>query len=289
MAAKNLDKALALIFGHEGEFSNRSLKDDPGGATMYGITAATLGAYRKLGRKATAAEVKALTAGEAREIMVSQYARPIRFDDLPSGLDYAVLDFAINSGPAQAVRTLQRCLDVDADGIMGAHTLAAIGKADLPALIRAYCSARMAYLRDLKNWGANARGWTIRVTGQDPRKLWKPQPGVLGNALSMTKGARPKPTSSAEVALAGGDAKAPPEARAVISTAGGKAAASGGVGVAVAAVGQAKDAVQPLTGAGGWVDTIFAGLTILGVCLTVGSLAWGFYQQQKQIKSGAPA
>jgi len=285
MAAANLDKALALIFGHEGGFSNRSAKDDPGGATMYGITAATLGAYRKLGRKASADEVKALTAGEAREIMASQYARPIRFDDLPAGLDYATLDFAINSGPAQAVRTLQACLGVSADGIMGAQTLAAINKANVPALILAYCDARMAFLHRLRNWKANARGWTIRVTGKDPRGLWKSQPGVIGNALKMAKGQVPRPP----VVLADSGAKASPDHVAVTSTAGGKAAVGGGIGVAAAAVGQAKDAVQPLTGSGGWVDTTFAVLTIVGVLLTVGSLAWGFYQQQKQIKSGAPA
>lgn len=47
---------------------------------------------------------------------------------LPVGLDYAVFDYAVNSGPAQAARDLQRVLGVKPDGIIGAMTLAAAQK-----------------------------------------------------------------------------------------------------------------------------------------------------------------
>jgi len=49
-----------------------------------------------------------------------------RGDDLPGGLDLAVFDFAVNSGPARAVKTLQRIVGVPADGVMGAMTLDAV-------------------------------------------------------------------------------------------------------------------------------------------------------------------
>jgi lysozyme family protein len=39
-----------------------------------------------------------------------------------------MFDFAVNSGPAQAIKTAQRLLGVDHDGTMGAITLQAIQK-----------------------------------------------------------------------------------------------------------------------------------------------------------------
>ena len=56
-------------------------------------------------------------------------------------------------------------------------------------LIRAYCDARMRCLRSLPNpntgFPVNGRGWTIRVTGKDPKGQWADQPGVIGNALRL--------------------------------------------------------------------------------------------------------
>ncbi|AFL49378.1 hypothetical protein ABIE78_004849 [Sinorhizobium fredii] len=47
----------------------------------------------------------------------------------------------------------------------------------------------MRFLRSLTNaktgFPVNGRGWTIRVTGKDPKGEWKDQPGVLGNALRL--------------------------------------------------------------------------------------------------------
>lgn len=286
---ENLDRALALVFGHEGGFSNRSKKADPGGATMFGITAQTLGNWRKLGRKATAAEVRALKPEEARAIVVSQYAKPIRFDDLPVGLDYAVLDFAVNSGPGQAVSSLQRVLGVPRDGVIGTNTLAAIRKADLATLIHTYCVDERLnrFMQRLKNWNANKRGWTIRVTGEDPKGEWAAEPGVVGNALAMAEGA--EPTEVAPLNDIGGDAKAAPSEVAVSATRKGKGAIAAGIGVGTVAVSQAKDAVQPLLGSGGWVDTVFAGLVGVGVLLAIGGVVVNAMATKDDIEEGAPA
>nr|WP_234835980.1 glycosyl hydrolase 108 family protein [Sinorhizobium meliloti] len=48
--------------------------------------------------------------------------------DLPPGLDYAVFDFGVNSGPARAVKTLQKVVGVREDGHVGEQTLAAVRK-----------------------------------------------------------------------------------------------------------------------------------------------------------------
>lgn len=193
MARETLPVALRLMFGHEGGYVNR--KTDSGGPTKYGITAKTLGAHRKLGRAATAAEVKALTIAEAEKIYRTSYWVQSGGDLLPVGLDYAAFDFGVNSGPGTAVRKLQKVVGVAQDGIVGAQTIAAVEAypGGVQAVIRAYCDERMRYLRGIggkTGWPSNGRGWTIRVTGKDPNGEWKDQPGVIGNALRLAAGAQ---------------------------------------------------------------------------------------------------
>lgn len=193
---ENLDDSLELMFGHEGGYVNA--KTDSGGPTKYGITHKTLAAHRGVSR-VTAEQVKALTLKEAEAIYRKSYWGPSGGDVLPLGLDYAAFDFGVNSGPMRAVKTLQKALGVKQDGWIGEDTLNAVEsyRGGVTALIRDYCDARMAFLRSLKGskgFPSNGRGWTIRVTGKDPKGQWKDQPGVLGNALSMA--ARQAPSKS---------------------------------------------------------------------------------------------
>lgn len=186
----NLDDSLTLMFGHEGGYSNRST--DAGGPTKYGITHKTLAAHRGVA-SVTADQVKAMKLDEAEAIYRKSYWSQSGGDVLPSGLDYAAFDFGVNSGPPTAVKALQRVLGFvgkDVDGWIGEETQKRVATypGGVPQLIRDYCDERMRYLRSLKKptgWPANGRGWTIRVTGIDPKGEWAPQPGVVGNALAM--------------------------------------------------------------------------------------------------------
>ena len=53
----------------------------------------------------------------------------------------------------------------------------------------------MAFLRSLTSpktgFPVNGRGWTIRVTGVDPKGQWASQPGVVGHAVQMAMEAEP--------------------------------------------------------------------------------------------------
>ncbi|KSV72897.1 hypothetical protein N182_28950 [Sinorhizobium sp. GL2] len=192
MARETLPVALELMFGDEGGYSNR--KSDRGGPTKYGVTHKTLAAHRGV-PSVTADQVKAMTKMEAEDIYRRSYWGQSGGDLLPPGLDYAAFDFGVNSGPARAVKTLQKVVGVRADGHVGEQTLAAVRRypGGVSAVIRDYCAARMAYLRSLTNsqtgFPANGRGWTIRVTGKDPKKQWADQPGVIGNALRLAANA----------------------------------------------------------------------------------------------------
>jgi lysozyme family protein len=100
-----------------GKFTNNPA--DPGGPTKFGITAETLGAWRNLGRDATAEEVAALEEPEAREIYRRRY--------IPAGITSAALravlaDCAVLHGTRNATRMLQRAMGVEDDGVLGPIT-----------------------------------------------------------------------------------------------------------------------------------------------------------------------
>lgn len=209
---ETLPRALELMFGHEGGYSNA--RTDSGGPTKYGVTHKTLAAHRGVA-SVTAEQVKALKLSEAEEIYRKGYWTQSGGDILPVGLDYAAFDFGVNSGPARAVKVLQRLVGVPEDGNAGPQTLAAVKayKGGIAKLIKDYCEARMGFLRSLKNpktgFPVNGRGWTIRVTGVDPKGLYAPSLGVVGNALAMVSH---QPVETPINAPVGGDAKAVPPA-----------------------------------------------------------------------------
>jgi lysozyme family protein len=150
---------LAHVLRHEGGYVDHAR--DPGGATNMGITIGTLSDW--LGRPATKAEVRALPKDIAAAIYHKNYWLPVRGDALGPGLDLAVMDFAVNSGPGRAVRTLQAALGVQMDGAMGPVTLGALAGRDRVALVQDICDRRMAFLRSLDTFDAFGRGWSRRV------------------------------------------------------------------------------------------------------------------------------
>lgn len=158
---ENLEIALKHVLQHEGGYVNHP--KDPGGATNRGVTQRVYDAYRdRQGEKRRS--VRAITADEVADIYKRQYWDAIRGDDLPSGLDYAVFDYAVNSGPRRAAQDLQRELGVAVDGIIGQVTLSKAEKADVYALIDSLCARRMRFLRGLKHWPTFKNGWTRRVS-----------------------------------------------------------------------------------------------------------------------------
>lgn len=190
---RRFEVCIPRILAHEGGYVNHP--GDPGGPTNKGITLATFRRYIK--RSGTIADLKAMTEAQAVIVYKAQYWDKVSADLLPVGVDYAVADFAVNSGPARAAKYLQSVLGVPQDGKIGPATIAAAGNADPVRTIEALCSDRMAFLRRLRTWGTFGKGWTRRVTEvrehaiadaqrpvQPPRADWAPdlaetpQPGV---------------------------------------------------------------------------------------------------------------
>lgn len=159
-ASARFSACLAEVLRHEGGFVDHPA--DPGGATNRGITLATLSDWR--GRPVSKSEVRALTVAEAAAIYRARYWDVVQGDRLPPGVDLAVFDFAVNSGPGRAARTLQQVLVVPQDGAIGPVTLAALARAPGPVtLIIALCDARLRFLRGLPTWPTFGKGWARRV------------------------------------------------------------------------------------------------------------------------------
>jgi lysozyme family protein len=171
MAAANLERILSLVFGHEGGFT-----DDPkdkgnwtGGKIGLGVIKGT-----KYGISAAAyptTDIAGLTLAKAAALYRRDYWGKIRGDELPSGLDYCLFDFAVNSGVARAIMGLQRALNLADDGKMGPITLAAAIKADPQALIQRICADRLTFMRRLSSWPTYGKGWSRRVASVEREAL----------------------------------------------------------------------------------------------------------------------
>jgi lysozyme family protein len=141
----NRNEAIAITLKWEGGYSNHPA--DPGGPTNWGITIADARKYWK--KNATAADVKAMPKQVAIDIYANKYWKTQYYDcdSLASGVDLAVFDFGVNSGPSRARRYLDKAVGGPAHNT-----------------IDKLMDARMEFLRGLSTWKTFGVGWTRRCT-----------------------------------------------------------------------------------------------------------------------------
>jgi len=147
----NIERALKRLLGNEGGFVDHP--QDPGGATNYGITQRVAQAHGYMG------DMRNLPMSLAIGIYRSDYWEPIKADQLPEALRFHVFDAAVNSGPGQAVKWLQRAAGVTEDGVIGPRTLSAASLVT-PAK---YSAIRLRFMTDLKTWPTFGKGWARRI------------------------------------------------------------------------------------------------------------------------------
>lgn len=160
MAKDNFAKSLAMVLVHEGGFVHD--KFDPGGATNKGVTQAVYDSWRD-SHGQPEQTVKNMTDSELAGIYRLLYWDRARGDDLPPGVDYAVFDFAVNSGVSRAAKYLQAVVGVAADGIIGRQTIAAVANKGAANTINALCAKRLGFLQGLKIFWRFGKGWSRRV------------------------------------------------------------------------------------------------------------------------------
>lgn len=161
MTASSFARALTAVLKHEGGYVNHP--DDPGGATNKGITLATFRAYVKKG--GTVQDLKNITDVQVATVYRKHYWDAVKGDALPAGVDYAVFDFAVNSGPSRAIKFLQNTVGASADGVIGHETMAAVMAHAPGAIVDQLCARRLAWLKTLSTWKTFGKGWSNRVKG----------------------------------------------------------------------------------------------------------------------------
>ena len=128
---------------------------------MRGVTKATYEDY--IGRSVSIDEIKALTQEDVEPIYRSRYWNKVQGDSLPSGVDWMVFDWAVNSGPRRASQALQRAVGSIADGAVGPNTLDAVARCNDVATIDKIHEEREAFYRSLRTFDVFGRGWLRRA------------------------------------------------------------------------------------------------------------------------------
>lgn len=167
---QNFDECLKLLLVHEGGFVNHP--SDPGGMTNLGVTKVVYEAW--VGHDVNEKIMRSLTPSDVAPLYRKKYWDAIRGDELASGLDYAMFDYGVNSGNGRAIKTLQECVGVPADGGFGPKTMAAVLQFrdnTLKTLIEEVCNKRLEFLKSLKTWAVFGRGWERRVNDVKAKSL----------------------------------------------------------------------------------------------------------------------
>lgn len=157
-------KCMPLILASEGSELNLS-PGEPGGASRYGVSVDALTDWnRALGRpRANIADVENMTPDLATSIYKKFYADRIRFDELPAGVDYRLLDAAINLGVTGGARLVQVALGIwPVTGKMDDDTVRATFTIDPQTMVRMIGAAWLSKKFESSGWQKSGHGWTNR-------------------------------------------------------------------------------------------------------------------------------
>lgn len=147
------DDAFEALIGNEGGYSNNPA--DPGGETMWGVTARVARAEGYTG------SMNLLPLATAKAIAKRRYWDVARCDEMDPRLAFQVFDTVYNGG--SAIKWLQQAVGADPDGIIGPATLAALKRADPLQIIMRFNAHRLLYLGNLKTWPTFGHGWANRI------------------------------------------------------------------------------------------------------------------------------
>lgn len=155
-----------FILRWEGGYSHH--QEDPGGATMRGITLATYARYKRErgGSPPSPDSLREITQKEWTDIFRTYYWDPCCGDRLASqSIANALIDWYWCSG-STAVRHAQRIAGVRVDGVVGRDTLDALNSRGTPLALLLQ-DARRKFIDDLcrrkPQMNTFRRGWLRRI------------------------------------------------------------------------------------------------------------------------------
>jgi len=158
MMKENFDKCLELLLHHEGGYVNHPR--DPGGETNHGVT--RLVWERWVGRPLKDDEMKNLTQADVAPLYRHEYWKRLKGDDLPSGLDFFLFDWGVNSGTSRSAKALQGIIGAVQDGGIGPKTLKMLKEHDTKEVLQTMHNKRQGFYEGLKTFDTFGKGWTRR-------------------------------------------------------------------------------------------------------------------------------
>ena len=155
---QNFDKCMEMLLHHEGGFVNHP--SDPGGMTNLGVTKKTWDDF--YGDDIDEEPIKNITVDDIKPIYKTNYWDRCRCGDLPSGVDWAVFDWAVNSWPGRAAKALQRAVGAYEDGAVGPQTLMAVSASQPHEITNRIAVHRDSYYRSPGHFDKFGKGWIRR-------------------------------------------------------------------------------------------------------------------------------
>lgn len=159
----NYDQAFARVVGHEGKFQNNPkdrgnwttgiVGQGQNKGTKYGISAMS---YPHL-------DIRNLTLQQAKDIYYKDFWLRVSGDVLHAAICYQLFDAAINHGPGNAIRMLQRAVDVVDDGGMGPITHQAVRDEGIDDTLKRFNAQRIRFFTKIRTFDEFGRGWMNRV------------------------------------------------------------------------------------------------------------------------------
>ena len=147
-----------MLLEHEGGYVNDSR--DSGGMTNLGVTKRVYDKW--IGRESTEQEMRDLTPEDVAPIYKKNYWDRVKGDSLPSGLDWACFDWAVNSGSGRPAKAVQRAVGATVDGAIGKQTVGLIMEKDPEFIIDYVYTVRKSFYESLDDYKHFGRGWSRR-------------------------------------------------------------------------------------------------------------------------------
>jgi lysozyme family protein len=154
----NFEKCLEMLLHHEGGYVNDSR--DSGGMTNLGVTKRVYDKW--IDRESTEEEMRNLTPEDVAPIYKKNYWDRVKGDLLPSGLDWACFDWAVNSGSGRPAKAVQRAVGATVDGAIGKNTIALVMEKDPEFIIDYIYTVRKSFYEGLDDYKHFGRGWSRR-------------------------------------------------------------------------------------------------------------------------------
>lgn len=155
----NWDKSFEYLLASEGGYVAHEA--DPGGRTNMGVTQVVWENW--VGRSSNEKEMRSLTPELVKPLYKKKYWDACKCDELPTGIDYLVFDFAVNAGVGRSIKTLQTSVGANADGAIGPKTLQALMFFSKNQLIDKFSEQKLKFYQSLPTFATFGKGWTNRI------------------------------------------------------------------------------------------------------------------------------